>query len=55
MNKIWHVENKLPQNATMEQRLQWHKEHQAHCACRTAPQSLLQTIKQKLKERSKGL
>jgi hypothetical protein len=45
MNKTWHTENKMPPKATLEQRIQWHKEHQKHCACREAPKSLLSRIK----------
>jgi hypothetical protein len=47
MNKEWHAENKMPAKATLEQRIQWHREHQLHCACREAPKSLLPYIKPK--------
>ena len=40
MNKPWHAENKMPPKATLEQRIQWHKEHQKHCACRGIPKTL---------------
>ena len=40
MNKQWHAENKMPTKATLEQRIQWHREHQLHCACREAPKSV---------------
>jgi hypothetical protein len=45
MNKLWHAQNKMPPKATLEQRIQWHKEHQLHCACRKAPTILLQPAK----------
>ena len=45
MNKLWHAENKMPPKATPEQRIQWHKEHQKHCACREVSKSLLSRIK----------
>jgi hypothetical protein len=35
----------MPAKATLEQRIQWHKEHQEHCACREVPKSLLAYIK----------
>jgi len=44
MNKTWHTENKMPPKATLEQRIQWHREHQVHCACREAPRSLLESV-----------
>jgi hypothetical protein len=47
MNKLWHAQNKMPPKATLEQRIQWHREHQLHCACREAPKSLLPHIKPK--------
>lgn len=40
MNKLWHAQNKMPPRATLKQRIEWHKEHQKHCACREAPKSL---------------
>jgi hypothetical protein len=45
MNTLWHAQNKLPPKATLEQRIQWHKEHQKHCACRKFPKSLLSFTK----------
>jgi hypothetical protein len=50
MNKLWHDRNKMLPKPTLEQRIQWHREHQKHCACREAPKGLLKpvkTIKQK--------
>lgn len=40
LNKIWHQKNRMPAKATLEQRIQWHEEHQKHCACRAVPKSL---------------
>jgi hypothetical protein len=45
MNKQWHDKNTMPRKATQEQRIQWHKEHQIHCACREVPKSLQSSIK----------
>jgi hypothetical protein len=47
MNKLWHAQNKMPPKATLEQRIQWHKEHQKHCDCREVPRSLLPYIQAK--------
>jgi hypothetical protein len=41
MNKEWHKKNKMPKNATFEQRVKWHLEHQKHCTCRPIPEKLL--------------
>ena len=35
INKEWHQQNKMPAKATFEQRVSWHRDHLAHCACRT--------------------
>jgi hypothetical protein len=48
MNKTWHENNKMPPKATLEQRIEWHREHQKHCACREAPPSLQKLLKPKL-------
>ena len=40
MNGEWHAAHPMPPKATLEQRVQWHKEHQKHCACREVPKSL---------------
>lgn len=34
INKTWHAANRMPKNATLEQRVQWHTEHLDHCGCR---------------------
>jgi hypothetical protein len=47
MNKAWHAENPMPAKATLEQRIQWHREHQLQCACREVPKSLAPYIKPK--------
>jgi hypothetical protein len=40
MNKDWHARNRMPKNATTEQRLAWHLEHRKNCSCRPMPESL---------------
>jgi hypothetical protein len=45
MNKLWHAQNKMRPKATLEQRIQWHKDHQKHCACRKMPEGLLKLAK----------
>ena len=40
LNRIWHQSNRMPAKATLEQRIQWHREHQKHCSCRDVPKSL---------------
>jgi hypothetical protein len=40
MNVKWHQQNVLPRRAPLEQRLQWHRQHQEQCGCRPIPASL---------------
>jgi hypothetical protein len=37
MNKEWHAKNRMPKNATMDQRVRWHEEHALACGCRPVP------------------
>jgi hypothetical protein len=47
MNRLWHERNKMPPKATLEQRIQWHREHQKHCACRETPKDMQDLTKEK--------
>jgi hypothetical protein len=40
MNIRWHQRHVMPKNATLEQRIAWHREHQKHCSCRPMPPKL---------------
>jgi hypothetical protein len=35
INREWHAANKVPKNATFEQRVEWHVGHLENCGCRT--------------------
>lgn len=37
LNAEWHRSHRMPPKATLEERLEWHVEHQKHCACRDLP------------------
>lgn len=43
-NKDWHLAHVMPKNASLEQRITWHLEHQENCGCRPIPQKLLTAI-----------
>jgi len=47
INKEWHQKNKMPKNATFEQRVKWHLAHQAHCDCRPIPEKLMEEMKKR--------
>lgn len=40
INKEWHEAHRMPRNATLEQRLDWHVNHAANCNCREMPPSI---------------
>lgn len=40
INREWHEAHKLPRNATLEQRLDWHLSHAANCGCRDMPENI---------------
>jgi hypothetical protein len=41
INKDWHIKNRMPKNASIEERFAWHREHARHCACRPIPEKLM--------------
>ena len=47
MNKEWHNTHKMPANPTLDQRIAWHLDHQAHCHCREIPEKLQQEIEKR--------
>jgi hypothetical protein len=34
INATWHKANRMPKNATLDQRIAWHEGHLKHCTCR---------------------
>ena len=44
MNSEWHKRHVLPRNATMPERIAWHREHEKQCACRPIPPKLRERI-----------
>ena len=41
MNREWHKEHRMPDGATVKERIGWHLEHTKNCACRPFPKELL--------------
>lgn len=48
VNAEWHGAHPMPKNPTLEQRLEWHLEHQKHCACRPIPAKLQQQARDRV-------
>jgi hypothetical protein len=47
VNKDWHATHRMPRNATLEQRVRWHREHARACACREMPASIRKAIEKR--------
>ena len=48
INKGWHEKNKMPRNASFEERVKWHTEHNKHCSCHPGfPKKLAEEMKAK--------
>lgn len=44
INRPWHQACPMPEKATTEQRVAWHRAHAMACACRPVPESILKLI-----------
>ncbi len=55
INKTWHEHNKMPRNASVEERIRWHLVHQKYCACRPIPAKLMTEIRKRVKRPLKPL
>jgi hypothetical protein len=40
INREWHEAHRMPRNANLETRIEWHLEHAEHCGCRDVPESV---------------
>ncbi|WP_338721752.1 hypothetical protein [Devosia sp. XK-2] len=47
INRQWHEEHKMPPNARMDERIDWHMAHAAQCGCRPIPPSVLKAMEQR--------
>lgn len=47
LNREWHEQHRMPANATLQQRIDWHLAHAAHCSCRPIPEKLWEEMKKR--------
>ena len=40
LNREWHLAHRLPRNASLEERLNWHMLHAENCQCREMPDTI---------------
>jgi hypothetical protein len=43
----WHAAHPMPANASLDQRVNWHVAHRAHCACRPMPATVVAELKRR--------
>jgi hypothetical protein len=46
-NPKWHAKRRLPNNPTLDQRMQWHMEHAKRCPCPSQDEDLLEDLKKR--------
>jgi hypothetical protein len=44
INRPWHDAQPMPENASLAQRIAWHKAHALACACRLVPEPIRDAI-----------
>ncbi len=50
INKGWHLKNRMPKDATFEERVKWHIEHNNNCSCYPGfPKKLEEEMKKRRK------
>jgi hypothetical protein len=47
LNASWHLKNKMPKNASLDQRIEWHLAHAKNCSCRPLGGKILEEIKKR--------
>jgi hypothetical protein len=47
LNKGWHIANRMPKNATLDQKVIWHLGHVKNCSCRPLSGKILDEIKKR--------
>jgi len=47
LNAPWHKAHPMPKNPTIQQRIEWHLEHQKHCKCRTISGKLAEEMRKR--------
>ncbi len=55
MNKDWHREHPMPVKPTLEQRIEWHRQHSRHCACREVPKDLRRYVEERDRDQARAL
>lgn len=54
INEVWHSQNQMPRSATLDQKIEWHEAHAAHCRCREMPPRVLEEIERRRQSQREG-
>jgi hypothetical protein len=46
-NREWHEANRMPKNATDDERITWHLAHAKNCDCREIPAGVMALLKKR--------
>jgi len=44
LNREWHLSNRMPQSASLDDRIAWHIAHAQNCTCREMPPKIAAEI-----------
>jgi hypothetical protein len=47
INREWHLANKMPRNASEDERIAWHLEHARSCGCRKIEGKLAELLQRR--------
>ena len=47
INKKWHELHPMPENPSLEERINWHIGHAKACKCREMPESIVKEIRKR--------
>jgi len=50
INAVWHKANRMPTKPTVDQRIAWHIDHAANCACRKPTPGVLAMMRKRAGE-----
>jgi len=55
INAEWHKKNRMPKNASFEQRVAWHTQHNKNCNCHPGfPKKLAEEMEKKKSNKKKN-
>lgn len=47
MNSAWHKANRMPKNASVDEKVDWHRDHALNCGCRRMPEAIRKILEER--------